>query len=189
MSIITDKLPTSITVLNEEYPIRVDYRIWIKFSREIFSGNIKLNTLAKTLKIVLDRLPPRLDLTINAVMDFYNPKEEKDGGSPKRQSQRRIYDYDYDAELIYAAFMQQYKLDLTSCQLHWWQFRALFDSLTDETNFIKIVGYRSTDVKTIKDKELKKFYSKMKRLYRLPDNRTEEQKEEDFKNSFLDAYI
>ena len=36
----------------------------------------------------------------------------------------------------------------------------------------------------IKDKDMKKHYEKMKKLYALPDMRTEEQKENDFAEAF-----
>ena len=41
------------------------------------------------------------------------------------------------------------------------------------------------DLRSIKDKEMKKFYKKMKETYSLPDMRTEEQKESDFARAFL----
>lgn len=37
--------------------------------------------------------------------------------------------------------------------------------------------YRAVDLSTIKDKEQKAFYRKMKQIYRLPDSRSEEEKE------------
>ena len=39
------------------------------------------------------------------------------------------------------------------------------------------MGYRAINIGDIKDKEQKKFYKKMKSLYSLPDNRSEEEKE------------
>ena len=46
------------------------------------------------------------------------------------------------------------------------------------------MGYRATELNTIKDKETKKFYKKMKKIYALPDMRTEEEKEYDFGEAF-----
>ena len=67
--------------------------------------------------------------------------------------------------------------------MHWWTFKTLFDSISEETHFGKILQYRCIDVSQIKDKEMKKFYLKMKKAYALPDNRTDEEKERDFANS------
>lgn len=81
--------------------------------------------------------------------------------------------------------MQQYRIDLNSIKyLHWWKFRALFVNLNEDVMFSKIMQYRAIQLNTIKDNEMKKFYKKMKRLYALPDMRTEEEKEYDFGEAF-----
>ena len=77
--------------------------------------------------------------------------------------------------------MQQYKIDLNSIEyMHWWKFKALFEGLTENTQIVKIMGYRAMDLSKIKDKEEKKRYKKLQREYALPDDRTEEEKERDF---------
>ena len=45
---------------------------------------------------------------------------------------------------------------------------------------MKVMGYRSVELARITDKEQKKFYRQMKALYRLPDPRSTEEKENDF---------
>ena len=72
-----------------------------------------------------------------------------------------------DEGLIYAAFMEQYGIDLYMVNLHWWSFMNLLNGLSDDTVFMKIVGYRSVKCESIKNKEMKKFYRKMKNKYRL----------------------
>ena len=107
-------------------------------------------------------------------------KEKKDNSKEKQ-----IYSYEFDAEYMYSAFLEQYNIDLNSIKyLHWWKFRALFSSLNENTQFSKIMGYRSMNTSKIKDKDMKKHYEKMKKLYALPDMRTEEQKENDFAEAF-----
>ena len=46
------------------------------------------------------------------------------------------------------------------------------------------MGYRAMDLTKIKDKDMKKYYKKLKKLYALPDMRTEEEKENDFAEAF-----
>ena len=69
--------------------------------------------------------------------------------------------------------------------MHWWKFKALFDGLNENTEIVKIMGYRSINLSQIKDIEKRKYYKKMKRLYALPDMRTQEEKEVEFAKSFL----
>ena len=83
-----------------------------------------------------------------------------------------------DADYIYSAFMSQYNIDLQDIEyLHWWKFRALFDSLNENNRLSKIIQYRSMDLSKIKDKEQKKFYKNMKKLYKI-DTISEEEKAE-----------
>ncbi len=99
---------------------------------------------------------------------------------------KRIYDFQEDANYIYSAFLEQYNIDLNSIDfMHWWKFKALFNSLSEKTQFSKILGYRSINLSEIKDKKQKAYYSKMKKQYALKDNRTEEEKEQDFASAFI----
>ena len=55
----------------------------------------------------------------------------------------------------------------------------MFAGLSEENKIIKIMEYRSVNLAEIKDKNQKAFYRKMKELYKLPDLRTEVEKERD----------
>ena len=86
---------------------------------------------------------------------------------------QHIHDDDY----IYAAFMDQYNIDLQDIEyLHWWKFKAMFKSLKEDNEIVKIMGYRSMDLSKIKDKEEKAYYKKMQELYKLPISKDEKEK-------------
>ena len=75
-------------------------------------------------------------------------------------------------------------MDLNEIEyLHWWKFKSLFEGLNEENQICKIMGYRSIDLSKIKDKEERKRYKKIKQQWALKDDRTEEEKEQDFANS------
>jgi len=94
--------------------------------------------------------------------------DKKSGLSKKRGNKKRIYDFEYDAPYIYAAFLAQYRIDLQRDMLHWWQFAALFKALGEDNQIVKIMGYRGMDLSKIKDKEQKAQYRKMQKIYALP---------------------
>lgn len=48
---------------------------------------------------------------------------------------------------------------------------ALFNALTDDTQFCKIVGYRQAEITNKMSKEEQSHLRKMKKLYALPTNR------------------
>ena len=87
--------------------------------------------------------------------------------------------------MIYTAFLDQYRLDLNDIDyLHWFKFKAMFEGLKSDNKICEIMGYRAIDVSKIKDKDEKKRYKKLQREYALPDDRTEEEKEQDFAEAF-----
>ena len=58
--------------------------------------------------------------------------------------------------------MQAYGLDLARHPLHWWQFRALFRSLPEETQLVKIIGYRTMKIPAKASKEQRQHYEHLK---------------------------
>ena len=113
-------------------------------------------------------------------------KEEKEETSQKETGKniKRIYSYEFDDNKIYSAFIQQYNIDLQKQDLHWWQFKTMFECLTNSTQIVQIMEYRAMDLSKIKDKNMKKQYKSLKELYALPDMRSEEEKENDFAEAF-----
>ena len=58
-------------------------------------------------------------------------------------------------------------IDLTEIQdLHWWKFKALFDSLNEETQMKKIMYYRKVSTSGM-DRDRRAYINEMKKLYSL----------------------
>lgn len=169
-----------------------DFRTSILFELLMQREDIKIKLkIRKTLELYYPDLSQVSDLetALEDIMWFYQcGKEKKTSHKNKKINNGKkdyIYSYEYDADYIYSAFMQQYKMDLTEIEyLHWWKFRALFEGLNKDTKIVEIMGYRAMDLSKIKDKKEKKFYKNMKELYALPDMRTTLQKEQDFAYNF-----
>ena len=43
------------------------------------------------------------------------------------------YDFQFDSQWIYSAFLQQYGIDLNKASMHWFRFMILFEDLNDGT--------------------------------------------------------
>ncbi len=182
MSILTENLPTTIEIDGLPYRIKTDFRVWIQFSRLAFTKEQSAVSFARMIVLIFEdneKCPPVTAETMQMLMDFFSPFA-KQGGNGGGFRQKKQFDYDFDADKIYAAFIQQYGIDLAKVNMHWWLFKALFDSISDETHFGKILQYRGMDLSSVKNKDMKKHYEHMKRVYALPDDRTEEEKERDF---------
>lgn len=118
---------------------------------------------------------------------FYKcAKEENvDKKNNKEEKIKQIYSYEFDNELIYDAYRDQYGINLQRIPyLHWWEFRAMFEGLKEDNKIVQIMGYRAIDLSKIKDKEEKKRYKALQKQYALPDMRTTEEKEADFGRAF-----
>ena len=87
----------------------------------------------------------------------------------------RLYDYDQDAERIFASFWAVYGLDLNAVPyLHWWKFRAMFDALPDDSAIMRAIYWRGVDTSKLKGEE-KKNADKKKKYYALRDSRADMQ--------------
>ena len=91
-------------------------------------------------------------------------QEKHSGGG----DEKAVFSYDFDDGYIYAAFKEQYGIDLNDVNLHWWKFRALFQSLNADCMFVKILGYRSMPITSKMSTADRNFYQRMKKLYALP---------------------
>lgn len=116
---------------------------------------------------------------------FIEGEKKNEKVAKKNGDSKQIYSFEYDAELIYSAFMSQYGIDLQDIPyLHWWKFKAMFEGLNQDNKIVEVMSYRSINVLKIKDKEEKARIKKLQKAYALPDMRTEEEKERDFNSAF-----
>ena len=188
-NILLDRLPQ---YTKNGLKIRTDFRESIKFELLMQDKTInEKDKVIQALKLYYYDLSKITDIkqAIDEILWFYscgkNEKVDNTTNNKEIKEEKQIYSYEFDDEYIYSAFMEQYKIDLNSIRyLHWWKFKALMNSLNENTQFVKIMGYRSIDLSKIKDKDMKKSYKKLKKQYALPDMRTTEQKEADFGKAF-----
>lgn len=188
MNLLIHKLPIQV----EEMKINTDFRISILF--ELLMQNQKMRKELKIMKALQLYYPDfekisNYEIAIEQMLWFYKCGKELDNSNKRNTNHNRynqIYSYEFDDTYIYSAFLQQYHIDLQEVEyMHWWKFKALFDGLSEETEIVRIMGYRSINLSQIKDTERRNFYKKMKKLYALPDMRTQEEKEVEFARGFL----
>lgn len=175
--LLKGELPNEVVVAGKHYPVYTDFRRWIQVEVLLFEeqGSF-VSKIPDLMQLCYPLLPDTLEDAIYGIADFYSGGYgiKKKSSKGKMQS---LYSYVQDEALIYAGFYQQYGLDLTKEDLHWWQFKALFEGLSEETQMLKIMRYRAVDIGAVKNPEEQTFYRRMKELYRLEDTRTEEEKE------------
>ena len=181
MNVLMDDLPCTVLVANVEIPINTDYRTGILFEQTLndpaMPDDEKLDTVLKlyygdtVFSLLVDVETVREAL--NRIMWFYRCGADETAGSETEEptsGKDPPFSYEHDAGYIYAAFMEAYGIDLTKNRLHWWQFRALFLGLPETVLFCKIMAYRAMEIPAKMPKAQKKFYQRMKLIYKLPDS-------------------
>lgn len=188
-NILLDELPQ---FTESGLEIRTDFRESIKFELLMQDKNLSEKVkIMQALQLYYYDVNKITDIkkAIEEILWFYRcGKIEKNdskssNNEEKQENTKQIYSYEFDDEYIFSAFMEQYGVDLNEIEyMHWWKFKSLLNSLNENTQFVKIMGYRNMNIAKIKDKDMKSHYKKMQELYKLPDMRTDEEKESDFAN-------
>lgn len=191
MNLLIDLVPKTITIDNKEYEINSDFRTSILFELLMQDKSIKDNDkIYLALELYYPNIPDDINSAIEKMLWFY--RCGKDLITSKRKgkgkSDIKIYSFEYDDDYIYAAFMDQYGIDLQDIKyLHWWKFKAMFKSLKEDTEIVKIMRYRSMDLSKIKDKNEKAYYKKMQELYKIPVSKNEQEKLDEIEKALLNG--
>ena len=144
MNILVDKLPTDY----EGLKINTNFRSFILFELLMQDREIeKEEKIALALNLFYERIPTDIKKAIDGIVWFYtrgkNVKQEENEENKKNNKKKKIYSYEHDADLIYTAFLDQYRIDLNDVDyLHWFKFKAMFEGLKTENKICEIMGMR-----------------------------------------------
>jgi len=192
LNIFNNKLPHSVNIGGIEIQVNTDFRFSITFEEMIKEYDLEEDEQKKEfwdkalklyypiLNIDFDKSTVEEKNMFNFIIDNVNEaidklmwfyicgREHIKNTQDQRQSKEEIYNFTYDEPKIYASFMQQYGRNIREEDIHWWDFKALFDGLNEDTEMKKVISIRATDLSKIKDKEQKEYYKKLKRAYKIP---------------------
>jgi hypothetical protein len=177
MNILLDDLPETIIIEGVKYPINYDFKSCVKSimaweDKDLTGYEKQLITVENLYRVI----PENLDLATKEAVNFLNGGEFNEG--EKSEKELRFYSFTKDANFIYAAIKQTHGIDLTSENIHWWKFIALFMDIGSETTFCGLTGLRKR-VKTGKaSKEELEMALEMGSIFDIPDidKRTPEEK-------------
>lgn len=130
-------LPACVTVGGVAYKVKTDFRWGLMFSRFV-----REKTPLGEYGVFFDGdAPPMGKEAADALVSFYScpallPRSMGDEGNEV------LFDWQQDAELIFAAFWEAYGIDLFAVRLHWHKFLALFRALHN-TKLNDVIGYRA----------------------------------------------
>ena len=150
MSVLTDPFPKSVTVNGTECPVAFDFRTILK-CYEIQSGKTELSQgeLLKILLLFYRKQKIFSEEHVEKMFWFFSCGREKETKRFPRKiagvNDKQPFDFEKDAELIYAGFVQQYGIDLQTENMHWWKFMILLENLGSDTRLNRVIEYRTID--------------------------------------------
>lgn len=202
MIYLTKGLPKYVKVSDSQIELNTDYRAWIEYEQLMLDEDMdsveQIEKIVRTCvkdEIFIETIE-ELEELFEGLLWFYSlgkikndnkkvEKEDEDKESDFNQGAKMVYSFEHDWSYIYSAFVECYNINLFKEDLHWWEFKSLFESLNEKCKFSKILSYRSMKISSKMSKEEKKFYRQMKKIYALPDERTAEEKETSFARSMM----
>lgn len=150
MGMITDLWDTTVVYRGRRYRTRAAYDTVLAV-QQLYKDE-ELSDLDKTtqaLRMLIKNpflvswmtVPYRIGLLEKIFEQQIKPDNER----PTLAGQPRVVDFELDGEYIYAAFLQDYGMDLIEQQgkLHWKKFLALFQGLSEDTRIKQIMQIRS----------------------------------------------
>jgi hypothetical protein len=196
LNILLSELPHSLNIEGMEVEINCDFRTSLRFN-ELTKGKEKLNEkdIFKILELYFPIVKNTTDNSkesdrklclhvlenhkeaLDKIFWFFRCGEEiqEDNQSEGKQSQE-ILSYEYDSDYIYTALLGQFKKDVTKeNDLHWWSFKAMLNSLSEDTELRQRMKIRAADITKV-PKEQQEYYRKMKKLYEIPHDKEEVKK-------------
>lgn len=192
MNILVDLLPETVEIDGSKYTINTGFRIGILFEELMLDKTLSSEQkVYLAIKLYYKEVPTNLEKAIEQIQWFYRCGKDitVSTGTGKGNKEDRIYSFEYDDDYIYSAFLTQYGVDLQDIKhLHWWKFKAMFKSLNEDNRISKIMGYRAMKITNEMSDNEKKHYREMKKVYALPDLRTESEKEIEFHQSLASVF-
>ena len=172
MNLLIVPAPKTVWIAGVETPICWDFRAGIRFELLMEKQLPEEELLSKALELYFPNIVfpyEHLQEAVEKLLWFYTAGKEPDQNGNGKGHADAIYSYEYDDEYLYAAFLEQYGVDLNDIpQLHWWKFKAMFSSLRSDCRIVEIMGYRSMEISPKMSQEQQQFYRKMKRQFALP---------------------
>lgn len=176
MDLTKDELPARVKVGGEWYDIKTDFRIWIDFARLLKDKSAKVEDFDFVYSNGSFNAPDDRVAGFEQLLKFYAPPRVLPRSDGRKHED--VIDYDLDGDLIYSAFMREYKIDLCDVKMHWHKFSALLAGLKD-SKLTDVIGYRLWTNKTGKTDDYTKQMQSLQDAWQLETYETETEKKKE----------
>ena len=132
-----DSLPDSITVDGKRYKCDFDFRNVLKML-DILENDDYLPEARDylALRCVCKRMPKNIKAGLQAATNALFPHRNETGG-------KKLTSFEQDADLIRAAFLQAYGINLFHDKIHWLEFAMLLNAIPEGSRYSEVLGIRA----------------------------------------------
>ena len=133
-----ERLPDRVTVEGKRYRVNLDFRNVLRMT-EVLAREDMLPGAREyvALKCVMKRPPKDTGQVLAALRDMLFPPAKK------KEQDKKLTDFAQDADLIRAAFLQCYGINLWRDKLHWLEFIGLLSCLPEGSRYSDILSIRA----------------------------------------------
>lgn len=154
------------------YQIEADFRIGLQISQLLYDSDYtEFERITGCIDLLYYDIPESVEEAMQGITWFLNGWNHDNF---EKGDNVRCVDFDIDQWRIYSAFLNQYHINLSEADMHWWEFMGLLTSL-NECAYTQVVGIRSEKINpklSQKEKEAKK---KAKRIYAIQNGDDQEE--------------
>ena len=167
------KYPEYAEVKGTQYKINTDYRVALRCFEVIDDNSISDEERAFAVVYLLFG-----DVPLEYIEDFlriagnYLRCGEPDNAPA---SAERDIDFLFDEKYIIASFMSDYKIDLPSTDMHFWQYIQLIQGFTEKAVMSRVREIRTYDLAELKDPKSRAKMVKAKEAVALPKRFTKDE--------------
>lgn len=153
------------------YSIETDFRIGLQISQLLYDSDYtEFERITGCINLLYYDIPENIEIALQGLTWFMNGWNHD---CLESNDNIRCVDFDIDQWRIYSAFLNQYHIDLSIEEMHWWKFMGLLTSL-NECAYTQVAGIRSEKIDprlSAKEKTAKK---KAKRIYAIQNREVQE---------------
>lgn len=167
------KYPEYAEVKGVQYKINTDYRVALRCFEVIEDNKISDEERAFAVVYLLFG-----DVPHNHMEDFLRiAGMYLRCGEPEntQETAERDIDFSADEKYIIASFMSDYKIDLPSTDMHFWQYIQLIQGFTERAVMSRVRDIRNYDLNELKDPKARANMIKAKEAVALPKKFTKDE--------------
>lgn len=177
MNLLTDILPDAFEISGAVYPINWDFRTALLIM-EAFEDKALLPFEKQCVMLNLlygENIPEDTEAAMKMAVKFLDCGESHDDTQENQQPAQRLYSFTKDANYIFTAINQTHGIDLQSVnKLHWWKFCFLFQDISEDCFFSRLIYLRKQKAAGKLTKEEWQWYNSIRDIAELDGSEIDE---------------